>query len=68
MLLEKLLEREAISHNTLRQLDKCYNLSNGNAEVRQLFLALFSFNSSMEAVSRIQRPILTTLTVFLCSL
>lgn len=33
MLLEKLLERETISHNTLRQLDKCYSLSNGNAEV-----------------------------------
>lgn len=40
LLLEKLLEREAISHNTLRQLDKCYNLSNGNAEIRHRWCEL----------------------------
>ena len=33
LLLEKLLERETITHSTLRQLDKCYSLSSGNAEV-----------------------------------
>ena len=33
LFLEKLLERDTISHTTLRQLDKCYNFSRGNAEV-----------------------------------
>jgi len=39
--LEKLLERETISHSTLRQLEKGYNLSNGNAEVGIFFPTWF---------------------------
>ena len=31
--LEKLLERGTLSHTTLRQLNKCYIFSSGNAEV-----------------------------------
>ena len=38
LFLEKLLERDTISHTTLRQLDKCYNFSRGNAEVCWLYL------------------------------
>ena len=32
--MEKLLEKDSLSHKTLRQLDKCYGFAGCNAEVR----------------------------------
>ena len=42
LFLEKLLERETLSHNTLRQLDKCYNFAGSNAEVCLFLLGLIA--------------------------
>ncbi|KAL9973834.1 hypothetical protein ACROYT_G020340 [Oculina patagonica] len=55
LLLEKLLERETISHNTLRQLDKCYNLSNGNAEIRHRWCELVVKHNYTPGLQEVQR-------------
>jgi len=55
LLLEKLLERETISHSTLRQLEKCYNLSNGNAEIRHRWCELVVKHNYTPALQEVHR-------------
>jgi len=53
--LEKLLERGTLSHTTLRQLNKCYIFSSGNAEVRHRWCELVvkhKYNPGLPEVRR----------------
>lgn len=55
LFLEKLLERETLSHTTLRQLDRCYVFSSRNAEVRHRWCELIvkhKYNPGLQEVKR----------------